>query len=394
MVNKSLNILIVASWYPNDAQPTNGSFVEEQVQMLLREGHSVTVLHPFLTGTFMSSLLQKDLQQRDLFNGVQVIRVGVSPVLPGFRVLAYKKLFNACVKTCSKYNINLSEFDVIHSHALFMGGYIAMRLGKKFGKLFFHTEHTSGLIFNPKQYSKQDVEILKSVYSAAVNVFFVSRFALDKTLAQYGIIADDKFSVLSNIVDDSFFDRSISENNVEPFCYLIICNLIPLKRVDLLLNSWVDLIKKYPKSKLTIAGDGPERSRLVDLTEELKISDLVTFLPRLNRNEVKEQIRRHHVLVSTSALETFGLTVAEAQAMGKPVVVTDSGGVRDIVEADTGIITGDSPEDFSIGLVKIQRIYSSFNPEYIREKAVQKFSTNVISEKLISNYVEKLITDK
>jgi len=394
MVDKPLNILIVASWYPEDAHPTNGSFVEEQAVMLLKAGHRVTVLHPYLTGTFLNSLNQKDTHQQEYRNGVDVVRIRVAPSLPGFRGLAYKKLFKACVKTCTKFKINLSEFDIFHSHALFMGGFIAMHLGKKFGKPFFHTEHTSGLIFNPDQYSRQDVKIIKSVYKSAKKVFFVSRFALEKTLEQYGVIADQKFRVLSNVVDDSFFNTSLSPSRSESFSYITINNLIPRKRMDMLLYAWVELVKKFPSSKLSIAGDGPERDKLVKLVTQLKLSHTVTFLPKLNRSEVREQIRQHHFLLSTSALETFGLTVAEAQAMGKPVVVTDSGGVRDIVEDDTGIITGNSPEEFSTGLVKIQRHYSSFDSEIIRGKACQKFSTEVISKKLISYYLDKLTTEK
>jgi glycosyltransferase involved in cell wall biosynthesis len=384
---RPLNILIVASWYPDDQHPTNGSFVEEQAQMLVKAGHRVTVLHPFLMGTFLDSLNKKDTCQKTKRSGVDVIRVGVTPTLPGFRGIAYQKLFRFSIKALAKLKINAADFDLIHSHALFMGGFIAMHLGEKFGKPFFHTEHTSGLIFNPEQYSRQDIKIIKSVYQTAQNVFFVSRFALEKTLQQYGIQSNQRYEVLSNVVDTSFFESPLTQNCLkDEFSYIIICNLIPLKKVDLLITAWCELLKVYPNSKLTIAGEGSEKERLSEMVRQFGIQNSVLFLPRLSRAEVREQIPKHHVLVSTSQLETFGLTVAEAQAMGKPVVVTDSGGVRDIVEADTGIISDHSIEKLADGLIQIQQNFLKYDHEYIRQKTFSKFSSEKICQRLISYY--------
>jgi glycosyltransferase involved in cell wall biosynthesis len=383
---KSLHILLVSAWYPDETHHTNGSFVEEQAIMLKRFGHSVTVLHPYLLGNFTSAFFKRKLELFQTRNGIQVLHVGVKPVLPGFRNLAYRKLYLTCLKALEKYNINLDDFDIMHSHALFMGGYIAMKLAQKTGKIFFHTEHTSGLIYNPSQYNPSDRKIIESVYISAKKVFFVSNYALSKTLEQYGIKEKDKFTVIPNVVDNSFFDCSIDTLQDEKFNYIVIGNLITRKQVDLLLFAWKRLLLTFPNSSLTIAGEGPERNKLVKISASLEINNSIVFLPKLSRSEVKEHIQRHQALVSVSALETFGLTVAEAQAMGKPVLVTNSGGVREIVNQNTGILVENSLESIVLGLISLQEKYSKFDSIYIRQETKKKFSEKTIYLKLIQNY--------
>jgi glycosyltransferase involved in cell wall biosynthesis len=112
----------------------------------------------------------------------------------------------------------------------------------------------------------------------------------------------------------------------------------------------------------------------------------VHWLPILNRTAVKEQMAAHQVILSTSKVETFGLTIAEAQAMGKPVVVTDSGGVRDIVTQETGIVTELSSEAFANGLMQLIQTFHTYDPETIRQSAKNRFAAPVIMNQLNEIY--------
>jgi len=56
MRDKRFNILLMASWYPSKEHPTAGSFVQEQAHMLRDFGYQVTVIHPFMLGTFANSI--------------------------------------------------------------------------------------------------------------------------------------------------------------------------------------------------------------------------------------------------------------------------------------------------------------------------------------------------
>lgn len=389
MDNKSYHIIIIASWYKSQDMPTSGSFIEEQARLLQKNGHKVSVLHPYLKGTFFGTISnRKNILHEYNDNGIITINIGIAPVLPKLRVLNYRVLSKKCQLNLQNYINKYGKPDIIHSHSMFMGGVIAMDLSLKYKIPHVHTEHSSGLIFNPNQYNKSDIRVLKSVFSNAKKTLFVSQFALEKTLEQFKINNSKCFEVIPNLVNDDFFSSELKEPIGIRFSYLIICNLIPIKQVDLLVNSWVKLLEIFPNSSLTICGEGPERNKLNNLVRDLKLESTISLLPKLNRNQVKDQIQSHHVLVSSSQLETFGLTVAEAQSMGKPVVTTDSGGVRDIVTNESGIITSQSTESLTQGLILIQKHYNEFSQQEIRQKAKLKFSSEPIYNQLINIYRE------
>jgi glycosyltransferase involved in cell wall biosynthesis len=381
-----LNILLIASWYPSKENPTAGSFVQEQAHMLRDFGHQVTVIHPFLLGTFANSFNKQSYQTFSDEDGIRVLRVGVAPPMPFFRVISYAYCFQRLRIAMKKFQLDPKDFSIIHSHAMFMGGVIGHKLSKKYNLPHVHTEHTSGLIFNPKQYTKQDISITRKAYSHCHKVLFVSHFALKHTLSNIALKSKDTFVVIPNIVNPSFFSSPIGPfSKVTSLRFLVIGNFIPIKNHQLLLEAFGLVQKEFPTVKLSIAGNGPLEQHLRALCESLNLEN-VHWLPILNRAEVKEQMSAHQVILSTSKVETFGLTIAEAQAMGKPVVVTDSGGVRDIVIQETGIVTELSSEAFAKGLIQLIQSFDAYDPETIRQSAKNRFAAEVIMNQLNEIY--------
>jgi len=386
MRDNSLNILLIASWYPSVVHPTAGSFVQEQAHMLRDHGHQVTVIHPFMLGTFVSSIKKRSTVSFAQEDGIRVLRVGVVPPVPFFRGVSYAYCFQRVREAMNRFQLDPKDFAVIHSHAMFMGGVIGYMLSKKNNLPQVHTEHTSGLIFNPKQYTNKDLSLLRNTYAHCHKVLFVSQFAMKHTLSNIELESRELVVVLPNIVDASYFTSLIRPfSKATSFKFLIIGNFIPIKNHRLLLEAFSLVQKQYPAVGLSIAGNGPLEQELRALCESLKLEN-VYWLPRLNRAEVKVQMAAHQAILSTSKVETFGLTIAEAQAMGKPVVVTDSGGVRDIVTQETGIVTEGSSEAFAKGMLQLIQSYVTYDPETIRQSAKRRFSSEVIVEQLNEIY--------
>ncbi|MCK4775953.1 MAG: glycosyltransferase, partial [Candidatus Krumholzibacteria bacterium] len=105
--------------------------------------------------------------------------------------------------------------------------------------------------------------------------------------------------------------------------------LKPAKRIDLLLES---AAKSGLGTRVLLVGDGPDRDRLDSLAHRLEIGDSVTFAGV--RDDVADILRMSDMLVlsSRTGTETFPTVVLEAMATGLPVVTTDVGSVRDMVE--------------------------------------------------------------
>ncbi len=391
MQNRKLNILIIASWYKTGKNLTYGSFIEEQARMLQKQGHTITVLHPSLKGTFIGSIRnRKTTFSIEKDKGISVIRIEVAPPMPGLRSLAYHKLSKETLfKIQSLFN-QIGLPDIIHSHSIFMGGVIANYLFKKINIPFIHTEHTSGLIFDFSKYPKSDKLILTNVYKNAKKVLFVSEWFKNQMIKKYSL-KTNQLEILNNLVDPFFFEGNIQLNSTNIIKFIIIGDFQFRKQHTLLLKAWSIVLNKHKNISLTIAGNGESKKELINEAIHLQINDSINWISRLNRNEVKNQISNHDVVLSSSKIETFGLTIAEAISMGKPVVVTDSGGVRDIVTEKNGIITEQSPQAFAAGIIKLIERYATYDSKTIREYAYQNFSEETIGlklEKIYSNILE------
>ena len=376
MSNKSLNILFVASWYPSTSAPNEGSYVQEQARLLLNGGHKVTVIHPYMLGNFIDNAFKKSIISRIVDEGLDEIRVGVAPLLPGFRVLSYKRCFRVVLKTLESMGISVEAFDIIHSHSALLGGYIGQQLANRHNLPLVHTEHTSGFIFNPEQFSYMELKAVNSMYLQANAILFVSSFAQNRISALFHGLANNSFKVIPNPVASMFYQQPFLPTTI-PVKFLMVGDFIPVKNHALLFKVWVKFQQEQNDVQLILVGRGLTHETLANDYTGIDL-ERITIFEQLSRTEMVEVMRESHVVLSTSEVETFGLSIAEAQALGKPVVVTNSGGIRDIIEEDTGIITELTYDAFLDGLRFMMKHYVAFDPIHIRSKAYRFNQTNVL----------------
>ncbi|SDS14867.1 glycosyltransferase family 4 protein [Winogradskyella sediminis] len=109
--------------------------------------------------------------------------------------------------------------------------------------------------------------------------------------------------------------------------------------IDAIHNLYSNGIKKL---NLTIIGDGEEMEALKNQVSELGLTGVITFKGAVSHLEVKQALLKHDLLVQPSMIdektkqrESFGLTILEAIACGVPVIVTDTGGMPELVGANT-----------------------------------------------------------
>ncbi len=80
-----------------------------------------------------------------------------------------------------------------------------------------------------------------------------------------------------------------------------------------------------------IAGEGPEREKLMFLTDQLGLADAVQLLGTCTEAQVRDELREAHVLLLPSLSEGISNSVLEAMAAGRAVVTTDCGGMTEVV---------------------------------------------------------------
>ena len=93
------------------------------------------------------------------------------------------------------------------------------------------------------------------------------------------------------------------------------------------------------------------------------------------------------VLVSSSVVETFGVTLIEALASGKPVVTTDSGGPSDIVNDDVGILVPQKdPEALADAIEYVLNHYEEYCAQKLSQYAKERYSYEAVGQQLSKIY--------
>ena len=111
--------------------------------------------------------------------------------------------------------------------------------------------------------------------------------------------------------------------------------LVPFKACDLALRAAAPFLRSA-SAHFTVVGDGPERSRLEQLTRSLGIEGAVSFCGMLTHSEAMRSLRSADVMVYPSVREFGGGVVFEALAAGAVPLVADFGGPGDIVHPEIG----------------------------------------------------------
>lgn len=391
-MDKKRHILIVASWYPSQENPTEAPFIQEQAVMLIRAGHNVTILVPRLSGSFRDFVRGNNVPSGNFDNGItSLTQISQTVYLPGMRKFFIQQLHKKVNTWFQEYILKNGKPDIIHSHAAFMGAVTGSFLSKTFHIPHIHTEHTSGLIFRSEQYSKNDVRLIRKAYLTSQKNICVSSFFENKLINEYKL-EKENWVTIPNMVQNNFFDKKNEHSLGDDLRFLCAGNFIPVKNQSLLIQAWKIVNTKHPNWRLILAGDGEQKSKCIALAEQSGIKDSIKWLPRLNRDEVAKQISTANCIVSSSKLETFGLTLAEAMAMGKPVVATDSGGPSDFINDENGIIVpNDNENKLAEAIIYVGEHLPEYNANKIRDYAKSNFSEEVILEKLHQVYASALL---
>ena len=139
--------------------------------------------------------------------------------------------------------------------------------------------------------------------------------------------------------------------------------LAPKYGIDPLLRAFAQVLSvAAPRTvlSLVIVGDGPQRAELEALSRALGIGAHVRFVGAVPHAEVPQWLNRFDLYVAASRLdsESFGVAVLEASACGLPVVVSDVGGLPEVVvQGETGCVV--AREDVTALAQAIQRLVAA-----------------------------------
>lgn len=313
------------------------------------------------------------------------------------------------------------KLDIIHSHTEFSIGTFARLISKQLNIPLVHTYHT--------MYEEYIYYITKGYFNSASKklVEYLTLFLCDKTIDELIVPTEktkelfkDKYKVKrevyvipSGIDTTRFYKENIDKNEIinlkkdlglkkTDFIVLYVGRIAKEKSIDFLINNFNSVLKRIPKAKMIIVGDGPDIKDLIDLTRKKGLENKIIFTGKAPWTDVPKYYSLCDLFVTASKTETQGLTVMEAMGASKPVVaIRDESFELMITDKKDGLFFDDEKSyvDMIYEVYKNKKLRDeiSFNARLTADKySPYNYAKNVLKvyDKVISkdtNVVKKVV---
>jgi len=211
----------------------------------------------------------------------------------------------------------------------------------------------------------------------------------------------DKIAVIPNGVDAARFEsheclrefRSRYASDQEKII-LYVGRLVPEKGANVLLGAMPRVLSSHPEAKVVVVGEGYYKEELMRIAGRLNISSKVYFTGYVDDWTLGSLYKCASIAVFPSLYEPFGIVALEAMASGIPVVVSDTGGLSEIVENN---VSGLKVEPNNSEALSRAISYLLDNPdfaEHLKQEAFKKvtrtYNWRAIAERTAELYFQTL----
>ena len=249
---------------------------------------------------------------------------------PGLGTEDKEKYLQEFIEKLNK-NYDLKSFDVIHAH-YWLSGLIAKHISNEFNIPFIFTAHSLGIFL--EGYNKERVDCEKLIMTSSDFTTASSNFEQNLISENYQL-DNNKIKKITPGIDRSLFSPDLSLNRKNIFLSI---GRIQQQKGQLDTLEFLNNFRKVENDFICYFIGGPSgnsgKEYLVKLKEqvvELNLETHVKFLENLPQTKIKELLNESKLLIHTSQFETFGLVAIEANAMGVPVLSTNSGSFPEII---------------------------------------------------------------
>jgi glycosyltransferase involved in cell wall biosynthesis len=223
------------------------------------------------------------------------------------RLLMFPKLIRMC-----------KSYDVLHVHACSYLGFFPIVLS-----VLVNSFLNKNLILT---YHGGDAGKFFAKYPGFVKYFLnrtdqnivLSGF-LEKEFHLYGL----KYKVIPNVVENSFPFREKKELSPN---YISVRSLYKLYNIECIIKAFQLVVDVIPYAKLTILGDGPDKSRLESFVNAQKIAN-IHFVGRVRNEMIYNYLNQSDVFVSAPRIDNMPVSIIEAFNAGLLVISSRVGGV-------------------------------------------------------------------
>ncbi len=291
--------------------------------------------------------------------------------------------------------LRLKKFELLHTHTARLA-LLAAALERV--PVRIETRHGIGREDLGNQFVRNLYDRFKSSFSEIIIVpdektkaFLISRARINAK----------KIVVIPNGIDLSRFKKKVStqvERNslrIEENAFVVgtIGRLTKVKGQEYLIKAVQKVVSQFPQTRFIIAGAGELKGELFNLVVKLGLEPYFRFLG--HRDNIEEIIQTFDLAVFPSLQEGLSLAILEVMACGKPVVATDVGGNRQLLEKNKCgfIVPVAQPEPLAEAILWLLRNPNLANAMGQRAKRLvyEKYDSKIMVKR-IENLYEKLLS--
>ncbi|MFY0545310.1 1,4-alpha-glucan branching protein domain-containing protein [Brevibacillus sp. H7] len=234
------------------------------------------------------------------------------------------------------------EPDVIHAHD-WLVGFAAMEAKRRYQLPLATTIHAlehgrNQGIHTPLQQRIHQLE--GDLIAMSDHVFVCSRYMADELRRLFGFPVE-RTLIVPNGMELPDWNTAEEEKNLRRLreqigadsgrVVFFVGRMVREKGVQLLLEAAPHILQRHGDVTFVLAGRGPMLEELGRQAQELGIADRTRFLGFVDDERRNQLFRLADVAVFPSLYEPFGIVALEAMAFGTPLLVADTGGLREIV---------------------------------------------------------------
>jgi glycosyltransferase involved in cell wall biosynthesis len=160
------------------------------------------------------------------------------------------------------------------------------------------------------------------------------------------------------------------------------------KNMAVLLEGAAIVMGNDPRLRVVLVGDGPDKSKLMELARDLGIADRVEFPGMVSFDRIPGLLKAADLFGFASITETQGMVTMEALAAGLPVAAVEAAGTRDVVtDGVDGILADNDPAALAEAIASI--LEHPERAKSFREAAARKsesFDLDYLATRMVEVY--------
>jgi glycosyltransferase involved in cell wall biosynthesis len=338
--------------------------------------------------------------QHEVVDGVEVFRIdSYKNPSPDFATWVYLMNVNMQKEAAALVNSIGGNVDIFHAHDWLVAN-AGIGLKHVFRKPLLTTIHSTeigrrnGIHFD---YERMIHETEAWLTYEAWKVICCSDYMVSHVKWAFGL-PTDKLVMIPNGVDAEAYTR-MEQDDLSSFrgkfalpeekIVLFVGRLVYEKGVHVLVNAVPKVLEKV-NAKFIIVGNGYMKEQLSNIVKNMGLAHKVQFTGFVDDETLRKLQKCADVSVVPSLFEPFGIVALEAMAAKSPVVVSDTGGLSEIVEHDvTGVkVYANNPESLAWGITKVllDENFANLIKANAYKKVQEKYNWNKIAQQTKANY--------